>query len=303
MMTCDELARVWPDKFPRPDAETTKQNGRMIRKFGRDFADRDPASISREEALEWALSNRHLARFVISMLNDFQRIGLIEENVFASLPLPAPPKEPVKVPTIHQVDILLAEARESGLRSLASRIDFAAHVGIRFAEQQAVLLPHDTTGIGNCFVDTVGQRLVPGEQTPIGVAPVLKRLQVDWQKGRNGKLKRPKTDRGVRPVMVPERARAAVAEALAAHQGKSAFLWPENRDTHRRQWSKLRRDTGIWFKWHNLRHYCATWLLDNGATVDDVAAQLGIRPEEVRDTYGHPDHEKTLARLEELVDG
>lgn len=298
-MHCEELARVWPDKFPRPDAETTQQNKRMIKKFGADFGPRDPATISREEALEYALNNPTRVRFIRSMFNDFQGIGLVEQNVWSALPLPAPGKEPVVVPTIGQIEALVSLAREWEYFSLAGRIEFAAHVGLRFAEQQAVLVPGATgSALGNPFVDTLGQRLAGDSPLP------RKRVQIDWQKGRNGKLKRPKTARGIRPVMIPERAREAVELVLEHRRSRrSEFLWPESRETHRRQWSKLRREAGIWFKWHNLRHYCATWLLNNDATVDDVATQLGIRPEEVRDTYGHPDTEITLARLEGLVDG
>lgn len=296
LTTCEGLALVWPDQFPRPDEETTAQNRRMIKKFAGDFGVRDPESIEPTEALSWALAgNLHRVRFVRAMFNDFERIGVVKRNVWARLKLPKPTEQPLIVPTIAQIDALVTAARAGGNHRLASQIDFAATVGLRFAEQQAVLMPGaDDADKGNAFLTPDGIRV------PVGHTDA-RRLQIDWQKARSGVLKSPKTKRGVRRAMVPERARAAVAEALEHHSGRNLFLWPESRETHRKAWSALRREVRIWFKWHNLRHYCATWLLNNGASVDDVAVQLGIRPEEVRDTYGHPDAELALGRLEGLI--
>lgn len=292
--TCDELARIWPDKYPRPDAETTAQNRRMIKRFGKDFAYRDPEGISAEEMREWALNNLHLARFVRSMFNDFAADGLLPRgHVWVGMKLPRSETATVVPPTLEQIEKLASHARETERVWLAGMLEFSAAVGLRFAEQQAVLVP-GAGGLGNYFCDTVGQRIAP----PVDPA---RRMQIDWQRGRDGRLKAPKTKRGVRRVLIPQRAQAAVAETLSAHEHKSAFLWPLCKDAHRRNWSDLRRECGVWFKWHNLRHFCATWMLDHGATVDDVAVQLGIRPEQVRDTYGHPDEEKALGRLESLV--
>jgi len=58
---------------------------------------------------------------------------------------------------------------------------------------------------------------------------------------------------------------------------------------------------------HGLRHWHATWLLNQGASDLDVALQLGhgrkdgtVDPTLVRRTYGHPDVESGLQRLEAL---
>jgi integrase len=58
---------------------------------------------------------------------------------------------------------------------------------------------------------------------------------------------------------------------------------------------------------HSLRHFHASWLLNQGASDLDVALQLGhgrkdgtVDPTLVRRTYGHPDVESGLARLEAL---
>lgn len=283
MTTCDRLAEEWPKRWPRPDAENTKNNGRQVRKFGRDFAGRDPQSITRSEGRSWCLINLGSARYVRTMFNDFLDDGLIEENVFAGVSLPKPDSKQIVVPTEAQIqtlyDVAIANRR---WQNLAARIIFAADVGLRFAEQQVVLLPGHTRERGNSFNAD------------------LTRLEIAWQRGRDGQLKPPKTARGVRPVMVPERARNAVRDMA---QGGNPYLWFMSRQTWSTEWGDLRREAGVWIRHHDLRHYCATRLLNAGATVDDVAVQLGCRPEEVRDTYGHPDPELALRRLERLIDG
>lgn len=287
-MTCDELARVWPERFPRPDAETTKQNGRMVRKFARDFKGRDPRTVDVVEARSWALANLGSVRFVRSMFNDFQAEGAVDKNVWAGMKLPMPGSKPVVVPTEEQVFTLIEFAQISERFDLASRIEFAAFVGIRYAEQKAFLVPGETI-LGNALDNFAPAR--------------IRRGAVDWQLGRDGKLKTPKTPRSLRVVMIPQQGRKAVHEARSHRRGESAFLWPAGRRQDSEAWGALRREARIWFKWHDLRHFCATWLLNKGATVDDVAVQLGCRRDQVVDTYGHPDRELALGRLEDLVNG
>lgn len=291
-MTADELVRIWPERWPRPDPDNTVHNATMVKKFGRDFEYRELSGITREEAREWALANRQTARYVRTMLNDAVADGLLAENPFSALRLPKLQERQIVVPTIAQIQGLCDCARGRDQHWLASMIWFSAHVGVRLGEQRAILQPGDG-GMGNPFVDAVGQRSRLS----------LRRAQIDWQRSRSERLKPPKTKRGVRPVLVPEPAREAVSEALRHHQGKSGFLWEIDLREHGEGWSKLRREAGIWIRWHDLRHHAATWFLNHGATVDDVARQLGCKPEEVRNRYGHPDAEKALSRLEGLVDG
>lgn len=287
-MTCDELVHVWPERWPRPDADNTKHCARMVAKFCRDFAYRDPASIDREEAREWCLANLSRARYVRTMFNDLVSDGILEENVFSAMKLPIGKEKPVVVPKVEQIEALATAARVRGNIELATRIEFAAYTGLRYGEQRAVIVPGGS-GPGNLF------RLDDPQD--------LSRLQIDWQRSRADKLKIPKTTRSVRPIVVPEEARLAAQEAASHHTGPKPFLWPLNNKISIKAWSALRREVGIWFRWHDLRHYCATWLLDKGATIDDVAKQLGCKPEEVRDRYGHPDTEKALGRLEGLLGG
>lgn len=287
-MKCSELATLWPERWPRPDPDNTVNTAHQVQPFCRDFADREPSSISRSEARSWALINPGTARYVRTMFNDLLDDKLLEQNVFAGISIPRSGSKPIVVPTTEQIDALVTAAGE---KQLASRIQFAAETGLRYAEQKAVMMP------GTKRDDLNGNRFNTD----------LTRLDVKWQLGRSGEFKKPKTKRGVRSVMINLCAREAVEEAVEAIPAGAAtaivpYLWIRSRKTDNEEWTDLRCETGIWIRWHDLRHYHATQLLDAGAKVEDVAMQLGCRDEEIRNTYGHPDAEKALQRLEGLTD-
>jgi integrase len=58
-------------------------------------------------------------------------------------------------------------------------------------------------------------------------------------------------------------------------------------------------------RWHDLRHFHATWLLDQGNSAEDVAVQLlgHSDPTEILRTYGHPSQERARQRLRAKVAG
>lgn len=285
-MLCDELVTIWPERWPRPDADNTRHNARQVASFGRDFAGREPGDIDVLEARSWALANPGQARYVRTMFNDLLDARLVEQNVFAGIRIPIGTEE-VVVPSLEEVEALVAGAMAGGDIALASRITFAAETGVRFGEQRAIVRP-DTAKAGNVFYDD------------------RRRLQIDWQINRAGKLKKPKTKRSVGPIMVSKTARTAVELALSVQvskrRTKTGYVWLGDPRELEEGWSELRRGVGVWFKWHALRHYAATQLLDRGATVDDVARQLRCTTNEIRRTYGHPNAEKALGRLESFTD-
>ena len=71
-----------------------------------------------------------------------------------------------------------------------------------------------------------------------------------------------------------------------------------------KKWMTARQRTGLSYRFHDLRHYFATYALDHGCTDLDVAVALGHtdrwgRPntELVRRVYGHANPEKALRRI------
>jgi integrase len=103
---------------------------------------------------------------------------------------------------------------------------------------------------------------------------------------------------------VPREARYEVAPLVRTTESL-ARLWPLTRAQHNKEWNALRKRLKLPenFVWHSLRHHAATWFLDQGASFEDVAIQLGHSDEgfQVRDTYGHRDRGKALDRLEAIV--
>lgn len=71
-----------------------------------------------------------------------------------------------------------------------------------------------------------------------------------------------------------------------------------------KKWASARSATGLSFRFHDLRHFFATYALDHGCTDLDVAVAMGHtdrfgRPntELVRRVYGHANPEKALRRI------
>jgi integrase len=276
VITADELARTWADRWPRPDPETNRHHRRMVRTFGADFAGRDPEDINVLEARTWALANPGKVRYVRAMLNDALVDGLIQSHVFASLRLPAPEEEPITVPTDEQIKKLEAVAAGSEIRQA---IIVAKRTGLRQGELRALAV----------------------EDVP----KAANRLDVGWQITRDGRLKRPKKSSTGR-ILLPTDASDVIATRCAGAREDTPVrpfrLFNLSRDQLQDRWKAVRVAAGVWIRWHDLRHYCATWMLDAGATTEDVARQLRCDEQLVRQRYGHPDREKALARLEKLVD-
>jgi integrase len=69
-------------------------------------------------------------------------------------------------------------------------------------------------------------------------------------------------------------------------------------------WEAVRAKVGLdRCRFHDIRHFHATWLLDCGCTAEDVAIQLHghNNPRTVIEVYGHPSHELARVRLRRLT--
>lgn len=291
-MKVDELAAVWPDNYPRPAAATNENHRYMVQGFGQDFAGREADSISREEARHWCLANLGAARYVRSMFNDAAADGLIDHrHPFIGLQLPQPGDTVIDYPSELELARLINAAIESERPWLAAAIVFATMTGLRLGEQCAIVRPGDG-GIGNPLY----------LRSDAGTG-LMERGEVKWQRLKSGSLKRPKTPKSLREFAIFREGSVAVEQAIQAIEARdqgSAFLFP-SRNALEHQWRDLRIQTGLHFRWHSFRHYHATWLLDRGAKVDDVAVQLGCSVKTVEDHYGHPDAGLALGRLEQLA--
>jgi integrase len=122
-------------------------------------------------------------------------------------------------------------------------------------------------------------------------------LNLKWQDidldGQRLRIMQTKTDKP-RTVYVPASAvdalRALKRESLVST--KAVFLGqgdePLNRGTIRIRWLPIRDAAGLRdFRWHDLRHSCASFLAQNGATLLEIGAVLGHRSTSATRRYAH----------------
>lgn len=118
----------------------------------------------------------------------------------------------------------------------------------------------------------------------------------------NDVLKGPKTAAGTRDVPVPGRVldliRAWVERWYVPNGRDLVFRTPKgtiiSQANFHRQWTYLLKRAGLDggadnFHFHALRHFCASWMIENGLPVTDVASLLGHSKFDITlQTYAHP---------------
>lgn len=273
----DYALYVWTFEHPRPDPKTTEHNGQMVHQFAVDFHGRELASITRQEAQEWAYANAGSVRYVRAMVNDAIRDGLLELNVFSGLRLPAVQSRAARpLPTVEEVAALVESARvEEGLPA-ALFLELAAGVGCRQSELLA-LQPWDVRDRGAT-------------------------LYVERQRGRDGTSKPLKRSGQVcvaRQAAVPTRLQPQLVRA--AEEGRRLFPW--SHADLRRWWDRTRERAGVDIEFKALRSFCASRLLDAGAGPIDVAVQLHghTNPKTVLRYYAMVDRGRALERVREAM--
>lgn len=308
-MLAEQLVADWPGRWPRPDAYSTKNAASQVKHFAAFFAGRELRSITRDEGRRYALAHPGAARYARTMLNDALDAGLVSENVLAGVRLPAGRKKVIVVPTIEEVEQLTAAARSlyhsgtprsrfsvpAGMEAL---IVVSAYTGLREGEARALAIEDLELGDWD-------------EDARAATMPNPTRGRVDWQINREEALKRPKTARsrdsfaflGPAPQAIGGRCRVDHNHRNKKTAVRDGRVFPFTRSVRQAAWDRVREHAEVSVPWHSLRHFCATWLLDKGATMDDVALQLRCTVDEVRKTYGHPDREQALGRLEAIAGG
>lgn len=267
-MTAEELAATWAEKYPRQAESTTINTAFQLRHFGRWFGLKEIRDITRADFREFARQFPGAARYARTALNDAIDDGLLEENPASKCKVPAPKTKPVKIPTELELNNLIAAAHSRNLM-FARLVVFSALTGLREGEARA--LRHEDVTIAN------------------------RRGKVEWSMDRSGQLKEPKT-----PQSKAEFALLGESADIVLAQTGNEWIFPISYPQRCVMWGRVRADTGLDFKWHALRHFCATDLLNRGGTMDDVALQLRCSVDEIRRTYAKPDRGAALDRLAAL---
>jgi len=288
--TVASFAGRWPTDYPRPRASTNVHNADSVRAFAIAYERRRMDSITVDEARVWALRHRAQVAPLRAMFNDARRSGMIVSNPFRGLGIERGRGRrdlPSEWLTVEDVERLAQCAREVHVRSgygdtLAGLLVFAAYTGLRPGEVYA--LRHDDLG-----VETLEVRRAADSH------------------GRS--LTLPKNGRA-RTVVYPARAREAVESVprlagvdLVFPSPRGGQLWASSFGW---VWNPVRAAFGRpTMALHELRHFCATYLLELGLAPADVAVQLGHTDGGalVMSTYGHPSDRAARARITAAMDG
>jgi integrase len=280
--TCDSFASRWVDDYPRPAAATRRTHRYALKAFIRDFAGIRLADVDRPSARAWALqqpkANVYVAR---SMFGDAVRDGLAPANPFSGLRLEQSRgrKDLVALGEDELLDLAQCALEVHGEYGPTFRamILFAAYVGIRPGELFALEHPD---------ID-------------------LERLEVRVRHNLDatGQIKLPKSGRP-RSVILPPPARDALV-SMPRRVGTSLVFTTKrgrrfSKPALNLYWNPVRAAFGRpTMHFYELRHFCATHLLNLGVSHADVAVQLGHTDggKLVMSTYGHPSDAAARERL------
>lgn len=279
--TCDQFAARWITDYPRARKSTNKHYAERVKRFASDFKGVKLGDLDRPIARRWALANPSCLVAVRAMLGDAVRDGLLDQNPFANLRLPSSEGRKRIVALTEPELVALADLALTGRMRLGAfgtqyraMVLFAGYVGLRpgelFALQRSDVVGQEVT-IERALSSTTGE-----------IGPT-------------------KTGRW-RTVGVPPAAQDALLE-VPHHPSGLLFETPSgkrwSKTSHHYYWKRLAKLAGRpGFDHYELRHACATMMLERGATPADVAQQLGHTDggRLVMSTYGHPSEAGARAR-------
>ena len=280
------VRELWLTEYAREAGATRRTYRYGVAAFADEFARVRLADFDRLTARSWALrSPQSNVRVVRAMFNDAINDGLHPgPNPFANLRLE---QSRGRKDLIALTEAELTSSRTKALDvhgefgpMFRAMVLFAAYVGLRPGELFAL------------------------ERSDVGRDEVTIRQNLDG----TGTIKAPKNGRE-RVVVLPPPAREALADVPARldvavavrHAARSAVRKSEPLLLLEPGTGGVRRP-GMDF--YELRHFCATHLLELGVSHADVAIQLGHTDGGalVMSTYGHPSEDAARERLKRAYD-
>jgi integrase len=282
--TIADFAARWLADYPRPRASTNRTHSQAVKRFVGTYGTRQPQTITRKETRAWALAHPSSHASLRAMWGDMAVEEIVIANPWSNLRLPqSKGRAEIKVATREEVALLMHHARQFKHgphgEQYASMIEFAAYTGMRRGEL-CVLTWAD--------VDFKARRIA-----------VTKTLSDDREvlPPKNGKA---------RSIVLPPQAAAAL-QRLARPLDASGLIFATSsgrrysKSTWHYHWEPVRCAAGKPnMDFHELRHYCATYLVQTlRLSYPDAAHQLGHTDggELLRRLYAHPDEEQTLDEI------
>lgn len=288
----------------RPAASTLKVNEGNMRPFLKEFGPRQiDGGIERREALRWAKLHPHNAVVVCAMFNDALDDGVCKANPFAG----RRQKESRERKHIHPLtedevnrlaDIALRHWGGDGYGLVARAwVTFGAWVGCRPGETFSVEAADLDFAAGEVTIRRVKKR---GGEYPVDVV-VLPQAAIDAIR-----------DMSTIPATGPL---FTTVTGLPMRKGNLVHHWDPVRSAFRetvteQRWRDLLDDVSETgqrkheksLAFYALRHHCASVLADRGASMADVAHQLGNSEQVCRETYVHTFVDRANDRNRSLFD-
>ena len=267
--TCAEFVERWLAEFPRPRASTNKRYKDATVDFVKEFGTRPLDTITRKEARGWAIRHQSKRSIVRTMYGDAMNEGIVDSNPFANLRLPlSRGRKDIKALTVSQIDELAAAAHKTHGAfggQYAAMIKFAAYTGIRRGELSVIEWSDINFETGEIVVS--------------------KTLSNDTE------ILPPKNDKP-RRIVLPPQAREALKAVPRRLDTKRIFNTPNGKmftkSTFHYHWNPVRCLFGqTTLAWHELRHFTATYLVQ----------ELRLPPRQAAQQLGHSDAGKLILSL------
>lgn len=284
--TCAEFADRWLREWPREAVSTRRLYSRAARSFADHFGEMPLTAVDRAAARAWAREvPRNLSKAVAAMYEDARDVGLVEINPFSGLRLPRGARLTIAPPSLEELDCLLAACSVLGGydSEFQALIEFSAWTGLRSSEVQALRW-------SDLEEDRIQVRRARKDDGSYGLP-------------KNGRERAvPFLDAARVLHRVPRRAGCELVfhtpRGLPLSKGTLHYHWKAVRDGSGTTAS--RRAGGVRpIRFHDLRHFCATALLEGGASHFDVSVMLGHEDGGalVMSRYGHPSKDAARRRL------
>ena len=269
--TVKEFTDRWTLDFPRGES-TNIHNAERVKRFADRYATKPMSAITRDMARAWCLERTGDLGALRAMFNDARRERFITENPFAELGIPKSKGRgnlPGDWMTVDDLEHIAQSAGQvhTGLLAemMPNLIRFAAYTGLRQGE-----------------LITIRHSDLQGDE--ISVQRQLNKL--------TGKIDLPKRNKTRRIPFLPQ-AKSAYEQLPRLHD---KLLFTNKTGNMLTQtslygyWNPARTLAGRpQTVFHELRHFCATFLLDQGVDAAAIALMLGhANAELIHKTYGHP---------------
>lgn len=305
VVTIAEYAEEWFELHHgpgtrRPADGTYKTNEGNLRPFLKDFgAKQISGGISRREALRWSKLHPHNAVVVCAMFNDAIDDQVCETNPFAGRKQEGSRERkhihPLTEDEIERLaSIALRHWGGEGYGLVARAwVMFGAWVGCRPGETFSVTAQNLNFGTGEVTIKRVKKR---GGVYPVDTV-VLPTAAIDAIRSM--------------PTVPAHGPLFTTVTGKPFSKGNLRYHWEPIRSAFRetvteRRWLELldaQEEDEKSLAFYTLRHFCASVLADRGASMADIAHQLGNSEQVCRETYVHAFVDRSNDRVRKLLNG